>query len=82
MEIFTTILQNIQFNLFEVFLTCTVLSVIVYKFAIRKTNKLRRVIYKLEVEILDLNAELLFGKNEAPVIKIEHSSKVKTSMAK
>ncbi len=80
MEIFTSIFQNFQFNLLELIFACAAFAIIGYRFALRKTNKLRRSIHDLEKEILELNESLLLGKPETPIIKIEHSPK--TTMAK
>jgi Na+/H+-dicarboxylate symporter len=82
MEIFTNLLSSFQFNLLQVFIICAACFVAAYWLALRKVTPLNKQINELEKVILELNEELLFGGNETPVIKFEHSPKTITGIAK
>ncbi|MBS1947562.1 MAG: hypothetical protein JST47_07320 [Bacteroidetes bacterium] len=81
METIVTILQALQFNALEVFAVIAAFFSVGYWFGTRKTNRMQKRIYKLENDMLDLNAELLYGKDEARIIEIRNSSEKNKNVA-
>ena len=81
METIITILQAMQLNALEVCAAIAVFFGVGYWFGTRKTNKMQKRIYKLENDMLDLNAELLYGKDEARVIEIRNSTEKNKNVA-
>ena len=77
METIMTILQALQLNALEVIASIITFFGVGYWFGTRKTGKLQTRVYKLENDILELHAELLYGKDEARVIEISNTEKTK-----
>ncbi len=79
METIMSILQALQLNALEVIAAIFAFFGLGYWFGLRKTGKQQIRIYKLENDILELHAELLYGKDEARVIELGNTSeKTKT----
>ncbi|HVM89445.1 MAG TPA: hypothetical protein VMT76_14760 [Puia sp.] len=81
METIITILQAMQFNALEVFAIIAAFFGIGYWLGTRKTNKMQKRIYRLENDLLDLNAELLYGKDEARIIEIRNTPEKNKNVA-
>ena len=76
-----TILQAVQLNALEVIAAIVAFFGIGYWHGNRKTHTMQMRVYKLENDILELHAELLYGKDEARVIEIGNSSDKKKNVA-
>ena len=76
MEATIDLLQAFHLNLLEVGFISLLAFAIGYRIALKKSRKLTQEIYELQRHVLDLNAELLSGNQEAktPVIEIKHDS--------
>ena len=81
METIVSILQALQLNAMEVFAVAVLFLGIGYFRGARKSAKLQTRIYKLENDILELHAEILYPKDQTPVIEITNSSDKKKSVA-
>ena len=81
METIMTILQAVQLNALEVIAAIVAFFGIGYWYGNRKTHTMQMRVYKLENDILELHAELLYGKDEARVIEIGNSSDKKKNVA-
>ncbi len=64
METIIDILQQFQLDVVQVIATGLFLFVIGYWIGIQKSRKLHKKIYKLQRDVLDLNAELLLDKTK------------------
>ncbi|HXB45402.1 MAG TPA: hypothetical protein VNV85_15155 [Puia sp.] len=82
METIVDILQVLQLNVMEVFAISVAFLVIGYWRGNHRSRKLQMRIYKLENDILELHAEMLYPKEQTPVIEIGNSSDIKKSLAK
>jgi hypothetical protein len=84
METVFALLQAIHLNMVEVFALGIVLFFIGYKLGNKKVKQLTQEIYGLQREVLDLNAELLTGKEDikTPVIEIKHDPLKSSKLAK
>jgi hypothetical protein len=85
METIIDLLQAFHLNMLEVLITGMFLFGFGYQYGRKKVKKLTREISHLQRDILDLNAELLFGKEEStstPVIEIKHEALKSSKMAK
>ena len=82
MEAVIDLLKAIHLNIIEVFLTLIPAFYIGFRLGNRKVNKLTEEVYSLQRQMLDLNEELLYGKNETPVIGIKHEPIKITNIAK
>jgi hypothetical protein len=71
MENIITLLQSFHLNILEVIFTGIVVFIIGYQYGSQRVKKLTEKIYDLQKDVLDLNAEILFGKTETPVIEIK-----------
>ncbi|MHA4809613.1 hypothetical protein ACX0G9_15985 [Flavitalea flava] len=74
METFYTILQGLQLDFIQVFISCVFFFAIGYGLGGIKGRKLTKTVQKLEKEIMDLNSELLYNNKDGKVIK-ENSTK-------
>jgi hypothetical protein len=79
MEAILDLLQTLSLNLLEVMFLSILIFGSGYLLGLRKVKKLNHKIYGLQRDVLDLNAEILFGKedskgSETPVIEIKHDS--------
>jgi hypothetical protein len=74
METIYTILQNFQLDLSQVFICGLVVFAIGFWAGRAKSKKLERKIAKMEKEILDLNAELLYNEQPAGVLKMHRKA--------
>lgn len=81
METIVSILQALQLNAMEVFAVAVLFLGAGYWRGARKANILQTRIYRLENDILELHAEILYPKDETPVIEIGNSSDKKKSVA-
>jgi hypothetical protein len=81
METIVSILQALQLNAIEVFAVAVLFLGIGYWRGARKTNALQMRIYKLENDILELHAEILYPKEQTKVIEISNSSEKTKSVA-
>jgi hypothetical protein len=80
METIMSILQAVQLNALQVIAAIAAFFGAGFWLGYRKTGAKQMRIYKLENDILELHAELLYGKDEARVIEIGNSSeKTKTA---
>ena len=82
METIVSILQVLQLNVIEAFGVSLVFLFAGYWWGSRKSAKLQMRVYKLENDILELHAEILYPKDETPVIGIGNPSDKKKSVAK
>lgn len=84
MEAIISVLQALHLNLLEVSIAAIFVFVIGYWFGRLKVKKMTEEIYSLQRHVLDLNSELLYGKNdsETPVIEIKHETKIGSKIAK
>ena len=82
MEAVIDLLKAIHLNFIEVFFTLIPAFYIGFRLGNRKVNKLTEEVYSLQRQMLDLNEELLYGKNETPVIGIKHEPIKITNIAK
>jgi hypothetical protein len=82
MEAIVTFLQGLQLNIFQVSVAGCALFILGYSLANRKTRKLSQKIASLQNDVLDLNAELLYGRNETPVIELRNITKQPNKLAK
>jgi hypothetical protein len=82
MEILINLLKSFQFNSFHIVITAIVFFIAGFVRARLKTRKMAADISMLEKNILDLNAELLFGKTEAPVIRIQQTQEKSKAMTR
>jgi hypothetical protein len=71
MENIITLLQAFHLNILEVIFTSFFIFFLGFKYGSKRVKKLSEKIYDLQKDVLDLNAEILFGKSEAPVIEIK-----------
>jgi len=81
METIVSILQVLQLNAIEVFAISVAFLGAGYWRGARKATKLQMRIFKLENDILELHAEILYPKDETPVIEIGNSSEKKKNIA-
>jgi hypothetical protein len=81
METILTILQAVELNALEVIAAIVAFFGAGYWYGTRKTDKMQKRVYKLENDILELHAELLYGKDEARVIEIGNSSEKTKNLA-
>jgi hypothetical protein len=81
METIMSILQALQLNAMEVFAVAVLFLGAGYWRGARKAAILQTRIYKLENDILELHAEILYPKDETPVIEIGNSSDKKKNVA-
>jgi hypothetical protein len=66
----------------EVSLTGLFVFVVGFWFGSKKAKRLNEKIYELQKDVLELNAELLFGKIETPVIEIKQDPLKSNKMAR
>jgi hypothetical protein len=71
MENIITLLQAFHLNILEVIITSFFIFIVGYQYGSKRVRKLSEKIYGLQKDVLDLNAEIIFGKSEAPVIEIK-----------
>jgi hypothetical protein len=81
METIVSILQVLQLNAMEVFAISVAFLCVGYWRGAHKSRKLQMRVYKLENDILELHAEMLYPKDETPVIGIGNSSDIKKNIA-
>jgi len=81
METIVSILQALQLNAIEVFAVAVLFLGIGYWRGSRKASILQMRIYKLENDILELHAEILYPKEQTRVIEISNSSEKTKSVA-
>jgi hypothetical protein len=81
METIVSILQALQLNAIEVFGIAVLFLGAGYWRGTRKSANLQLRIFKLENDILELHAEILYPKDETPVIEIGNSSDKKKNIA-
>jgi hypothetical protein len=81
METIMSILQAIQLNAMEVIAAVFTFFGVGYWYGRRKSEKLQTRVYKLENDILELHAELLYGKDEARVIEIRNPAELTKNIA-
>ncbi len=74
-------MQAFEFNVIQLLIACFSLFVIGYRLGKRKEKKLSTMIGRLNRHVMDLNAELLYGKKKTPVIRLRRTSTKKRSMA-
>jgi hypothetical protein len=74
METIITLLQSFQLNILEVSIAALLVFTVGYRIGNKKVKKLTEQIWVLQRDVLDLNAEILYGKDESetPVIEIKH----------
>ncbi|HEY4064507.1 MAG TPA: hypothetical protein VGM30_21530 [Puia sp.] len=72
METIYTIIQNFQLDLSQVLISSIILFILGFWAGRIKSRKLERKMAKMEKEILDLNAELLYNDQPAGVLKMHH----------
>jgi hypothetical protein len=84
MEAIINLLQAVHLDMLEVSFAGLILFYIGYRYGLKKVKKLTEEIYSLQREVLDLNAELLAGKDDikTPVIEIKHEALKNSKMAK
>jgi len=87
MEAIYDLIDAFQFNVLELAVACLIIFSIGYKLGAKKARKLNEEIYGLQKDVLDLNAEILYGKNasgnsETPVIEIKHDALKSGKLAK
>ncbi len=86
MEAILDILQAFHLNVLEVMIAGFFIFVIGFWLGNKKTSKYLQEIYSLQRDVLDLNAELLYGKhdseNETPVIGMQPEGLKKPKLAK
>lgn len=82
MENVIGLLQAFQLNILEMSAPGILILAFGYWLGSKKSKRLNGEVYKLQREILDLNAELLYGKNETPVIGITHEPLKTSKIAK
>ena len=66
METIVSILQILQLNVIEAFVVSLAFLLAGYWWGSRKSAKLQKRVYKLENDILELHAEILYPKDPAP----------------
>ena len=79
MEVIIDLLQAFHLNFLEVLIAALFVFSIGFFLGHKKSKKLIEEVYKLQRDILDLNAEILYGKNETTasetkVIGIKHDT--------
>ena len=86
MEAILDILQAFHLNVLEVMIAGFFIFIIGFWLGNKKTTKYLQEIYSLQRDVLDLNAELLYGKSdsdsETPVIGMQHESLKQAKLAK
>ena len=82
MESIIILLQAFHLNMLEVIITGFLLFSIGYWLGAKKAKKLTENIYELQRDVLELNAEILFGKPETPVIGIKQDSLKSSKLAR
>jgi hypothetical protein len=82
MENIISLLQAFNLDILEAGITGIFVLAFGYWLGNKKVKKATEEIYKLQREVLDLNAELLYGKNETPVIGITHEPLKSSKIAK
>jgi len=82
MENIITLLQVFHLNILEVIITSFFIFIIGYRYGSKRVKKLTEKIYDLQKDVLDLNAEILFGKTETPVIEIKKETLVANKLAR
>jgi hypothetical protein len=65
METIYSAIQELQLGLITVIITCSLLFAAGYWLGVAKSKKFIKRINKMEKEILDLNAELLYNSKES-----------------
>ena len=81
MGILFDILQALQFNAIQVFITGFLLFCLGLLLGKRKVRRLLEKIHRLEKNVLELNSELLFGNQETKLINFRKSHQKKKLMA-
>ena len=83
METIIELLTSFQLNMIEVGFLVTLVFVVGFWIGRKKVKNLNEKIYSLQKDVLDLNAELLYGKedNATPVIGIKHEGLKGSKMA-
>jgi hypothetical protein len=86
MEAIFDLLQALHLNVLEVMITGVFIFIIGFWLGHKKTRKYLEEIYSLQRDVLDLNAELLYGKketeSETPVIGMQHDGIKKPKLAR
>jgi len=82
MESIITLLQSFELNILEVMITAVLVFIAGFWLGKQKERVLNEKIYELQRDVLDLNAEVLFGKTETPVIEIKHEALKSTKVAR
>jgi hypothetical protein len=85
MEAILDLLQAFSLNMLEVMIAGLFVFCFGFWLGSKKTKKLTEEIYGLQRDVLDLNAEILYGKEDAsatPVIGIQHDPLKGSKIAK
>jgi len=84
METVISLLQAIHPDMVDVLFLGLVVYYIGFRIGHTKVKKLTEEIYSLQREVLDLNAELLVGRDDVktPVIEIKHDPLKSNKLAK
>ena len=86
MEPIIDLLQAFHLNFLEVMIASIFVFAIGFRLGNKKTRKLTEEVYSLQKDVLDLNAEILYGKidqgSETPVIGIQHDPLKAAKIAK
>jgi hypothetical protein len=86
MEAIFDLLQAIHLSVLEVLITGIFIFTLGFWLGHKRTRKYLEEIYKLQRDVLDLNAELLYGKREeesdTPVIGMQHDGIKKPKLAR
>ena len=69
MENIYSAIQELQLDLFQVFITGLLLFLVGYWLGTIKSKKFVKRIHKMEKEIMDLNSELLYNTTGSPLSK-------------
>jgi hypothetical protein len=85
METLIDVLRAIHLNMLEVLVAGLFIFGLGYRYGANKVRKLNREIAHLQNDVLELNAEILYGKEDqgtTPVIEIKHDALKTSKMAK
>jgi hypothetical protein len=85
METLIDVLRAIHLNMLEVLVAGLFIFVVGYQYGANKVRKLNSEIAHLQNDVLELNAEILYGKEDhesTPVIEIKHDALKTSKMAK
>jgi hypothetical protein len=82
MENIFTLLQNFHLSIGEVLVTGLVVFIFGLWVGTQKVKRLNEKIYELQKDVLELNAEILFGKSETPVIEIKQDPQKSNKIAR